>query len=98
MSFRPPPDGLAATGFAATGFAGGSGAGLATTGSLATGTGSFAAGGSVSPGTGSLGRTAGADSAPAAVVVLPGDPVAEPGVWRAPTAVTADGRLLHNEP
>jgi imidazolonepropionase-like amidohydrolase len=34
---------------------------------------------------------------PAALVVLSGDPVAEPGVWRAPTAVIADGRLLHNE-
>jgi imidazolonepropionase-like amidohydrolase len=29
----------------------------------------------------------------AAAVLLPGDPVAEPGVWRAPTAVVADGRL-----
>jgi imidazolonepropionase-like amidohydrolase len=33
---------------------------------------------------------------PAAIVVLPGDPLAEPGVWRSPTAVIADGRLLHN--
>jgi imidazolonepropionase-like amidohydrolase len=31
---------------------------------------------------------------PAALVVLSGDPIAEPGVWRAPTAVVADGRLL----
>jgi len=31
---------------------------------------------------------------PAALVVLSGDPIAEPGVWRAPTAVIADGRLL----
>lgn len=31
---------------------------------------------------------------PAAAVVLPGDPIAEPGVWRAPSAVLADGRLL----
>jgi imidazolonepropionase-like amidohydrolase len=30
----------------------------------------------------------------AALVVLSGDPIAEPGVWRAPTAVIADGRLL----
>jgi imidazolonepropionase-like amidohydrolase len=29
----------------------------------------------------------------AAVVLLPADPLAEPGVWRAPTAVVADGRL-----
>jgi imidazolonepropionase-like amidohydrolase len=33
---------------------------------------------------------------PAALVVLAGDPLAEPGVWRAPTAVVADGRLLLN--
>jgi imidazolonepropionase-like amidohydrolase len=32
----------------------------------------------------------------AALVVLSGDPLAEPGVWRAPTAVIADGRLLAN--
>jgi imidazolonepropionase-like amidohydrolase len=31
---------------------------------------------------------------PAAAVVLPGDPLAEPGVWRAPSAVLADGRLV----
>jgi imidazolonepropionase-like amidohydrolase len=31
---------------------------------------------------------------PAALVVLSGDPIAEPGVWRAPAAVIADGRLL----
>jgi imidazolonepropionase-like amidohydrolase len=30
----------------------------------------------------------------AALVILSGDPIAEPGVWRAPTAVIADGRLL----
>lgn len=30
---------------------------------------------------------------PAALVLLPADPVAEPGAWRAPTAVLADGRL-----
>ena len=33
---------------------------------------------------------------PAAIVVLPGDPLAEPGVWRSPMAVVADGRLLDN--
>lgn len=35
---------------------------------------------------------------PAALVVLSGDPLAEPGVWRAPTAVIADGRLLQIAP
>jgi imidazolonepropionase-like amidohydrolase len=35
---------------------------------------------------------------PAALVVLSGDPIAEPGVWRAPTAVIADGRLLQIAP
>ncbi len=34
---------------------------------------------------------------PAAVVMLSGDPIAEPGVWRAPTAVIADGRLILNQ-
>lgn len=33
---------------------------------------------------------------PAALVLLPDDPLAEPGVWRAPTAVLADGRLIRN--
>jgi imidazolonepropionase-like amidohydrolase len=33
---------------------------------------------------------------PAALVVLPGDPLAEPGFWRAPIAVLADGRLIVN--
>jgi imidazolonepropionase-like amidohydrolase len=33
---------------------------------------------------------------PAALVVLPGDPLAEPGVWRAPVAVIADGRIVVN--
>jgi imidazolonepropionase-like amidohydrolase len=33
---------------------------------------------------------------PAALVLLPGDPIAEPGVWRAPSAVVADGRLIVN--
>jgi imidazolonepropionase-like amidohydrolase len=33
---------------------------------------------------------------PAALVVLPGDPVAEPGFWRSPVAVLADGRLTVN--
>ncbi len=32
----------------------------------------------------------------AALVVLPGNPLDEPGVWRSPTAVLADGRLLLN--
>jgi imidazolonepropionase-like amidohydrolase len=34
----------------------------------------------------------------AALVVLPGDPLAEPGLWRTPRAVVADGRLLDNRP
>ena len=34
--------------------------------------------------------------AAAALVVLSDDPVAEPGVWRAPVAVIADRRLLHS--
>jgi imidazolonepropionase-like amidohydrolase len=34
--------------------------------------------------------------APAALVVLRGDPIAEPGFWRAPAAVLADGRLMVN--
>ncbi len=34
--------------------------------------------------------------AAAALVLLPGDPIAEPGVWRAPCAVLADGRLIVN--
>jgi imidazolonepropionase-like amidohydrolase len=29
----------------------------------------------------------------AGLVLLPGDPIAEPGVWRTPAAVFADGRL-----
>ncbi len=33
---------------------------------------------------------------PAALVLLPGDPLAEPGVWRTPAAVLADGRLVVN--
>ena len=33
---------------------------------------------------------------PAALVVLSGDPLAEPGVWRVPMAVIADGRLIGN--
>lgn len=33
---------------------------------------------------------------PAALVVLPGNPVAEPGFWRSPVAVLADGRLTLN--
>jgi imidazolonepropionase-like amidohydrolase len=33
---------------------------------------------------------------PAAAVVLAGDPIAEPGVWRAPIAVVADGQLMVN--
>jgi imidazolonepropionase-like amidohydrolase len=33
---------------------------------------------------------------PAALVLLPGDPLDEPGVWRAPLAVIADGRLIIN--
>jgi predicted amidohydrolase YtcJ len=32
----------------------------------------------------------------AALVVLPGNPLDEPGVWRSPSAVVADGRLLVN--
>ncbi len=32
----------------------------------------------------------------AALVLLPGDPLEEPGVWRAPSAVVADGRLIVN--
>ena len=32
----------------------------------------------------------------AALVVLPGNPLDEPGVWRSPAAVVADGRLLVN--
>jgi imidazolonepropionase-like amidohydrolase len=32
----------------------------------------------------------------AALVVLPGNPLDEPGVWRSPVAVVADGRLLVN--
>jgi imidazolonepropionase-like amidohydrolase len=32
----------------------------------------------------------------AALVLLPGDPLIEPGVWRAPTAVVADGRIHIN--
>lgn len=35
-------------------------------------------------------------ASPAALVVLPGNPLDEPGVWRTPTAVVADGRLLVN--
>ncbi len=35
---------------------------------------------------------------PAAMVVLAGDPIAEPGHWRVPLAVIADGRLLRNDP
>ncbi|MBV9594854.1 MAG: amidohydrolase family protein, partial [Actinobacteria bacterium] len=34
----------------------------------------------------------------AAAVVLPGDPLAEPGLWRAPVAVMADGRLVRPVP
>jgi imidazolonepropionase-like amidohydrolase len=34
---------------------------------------------------------------PGALVVLSGDPLDEPGVWRVPKAVVADGRLLVNE-
>lgn len=34
---------------------------------------------------------------PAALVLLSGDPLAEPGVWRLPLAVIADGRLLLGE-
>jgi imidazolonepropionase-like amidohydrolase len=33
---------------------------------------------------------------PVALVLLPADPVAEPGAWRAPSAVLADGRLIVN--
>ncbi len=33
---------------------------------------------------------------PAALVLLPADPLAEPGAWRAPSAVLADGRLHLN--
>jgi len=33
----------------------------------------------------------------AALVLLPGNPLDEPGVWRTPTAVVADGRLLVND-
>lgn len=32
----------------------------------------------------------------AALVLLPDNPIAEPGVWRAPSAVLADGRLIVN--
>ena len=35
---------------------------------------------------------------PAALVLLPGDPLSEPGAWRAPTAVLADARLIRTEP
>jgi imidazolonepropionase-like amidohydrolase len=35
---------------------------------------------------------------PAALVLLPADPLSEPGAWRAPTAVVADGRLVQPEP
>jgi imidazolonepropionase-like amidohydrolase len=31
---------------------------------------------------------------PAALVLLPADPLSEPGAWRAPSAVVADGRLV----
>ena len=31
---------------------------------------------------------------PAALVLLPADPLAEPGAWRAPGAVVADGRMI----
>jgi imidazolonepropionase-like amidohydrolase len=33
---------------------------------------------------------------PAALVLLSGDPLVEPGVWRSPRAVLCDGRLLEN--
>jgi imidazolonepropionase-like amidohydrolase len=32
---------------------------------------------------------------PAELVLLRGDPLVEPGVWRYPAAVVADGRLIH---
>ena len=35
---------------------------------------------------------------PAALVLLPGDPLSEPGAWRAPTAVFADARLVRSGP
>jgi imidazolonepropionase-like amidohydrolase len=35
---------------------------------------------------------------PAAAVVLPANPIEEPGAWRAPLAVLADGSLIVNEP
>ena len=35
---------------------------------------------------------------PAALVLLPADPLSEPGAWRAPIAVLADARLIRAEP
>jgi imidazolonepropionase-like amidohydrolase len=35
---------------------------------------------------------------PAALVLLSGDPLVEPGVWRSPSAVLCDGRLLESRP
>ena len=35
---------------------------------------------------------------PAALVLLPADPLSEPGAWRAPSAVVADGRLVQPAP
>jgi imidazolonepropionase-like amidohydrolase len=35
---------------------------------------------------------------PAALVLLPADPLSEPGAWRAPSAVVADGRLIQPIP
>ncbi len=65
------------------------GAGLGRLGALRAATEGAAGAAGMAAGTGRL-----AIGQPAALVLLRGNPLVEPGVWRAPQAVCADGRLL----